>query len=103
MTRRPASGRSKGSVATDRRCAMPPDIQNIEVEMLQRLAQIEQAISLLARQTIVKDFYTTEEVAALLGKSAFTVREWCRLGRVRASKRLCGRGRTCEWLIGHPE
>ncbi|MFO0807561.1 MAG: helix-turn-helix domain-containing protein [Gemmataceae bacterium] len=50
-----------------------------------------------------KASYTTGEVAKLLGKRPFTVREWCRLGRVNAFKANCGRGGEVEWRIGHEE
>lgn len=43
------------------------------------------------------------EVAQILGKADFTVREWCRLSRVWASKRQCGRGTAKEWIISHEE
>ena len=74
-----------------------------EHNLLDRLAQIEKVLSLLANQRLVKDFYTTSEVAQLLNKSTFTVREWARLGRIRASKRPCGRGRSLEWMVSHTE
>ena len=51
----------------------------------------------------MKDWYTVAEVAEILGKAEFTVREWCRLGRVYASKRACGRGTSQEWIIAHEE
>jgi len=38
-----------------------------------------------------------------LGKAEFTVREWCRQGRVEAGKRPCGRGRSREWTVSHKE
>jgi hypothetical protein len=41
--------------------------------------------------------------AQILGRAEFTVREWCRLGRVWASKRQCGRGNAKEWIISHEE
>jgi hypothetical protein len=54
-------------------------------------------------QRTVKDWYTTAEVAKLLSKAEFTVREWCRLGRVQAQKKRCGRGISSEWIISHEE
>lgn len=68
-----------------------------------RLAQIEKVLSQLAQQTVTKEFYTTSEVATLLGKAPFTIREWCRHGRIVALKRACGRGRTAEWIISNAE
>lgn len=50
-----------------------------------------------------KEWYTVSEVAETLGRAEFTVREWCRIGRVYASKRACGRGPTQEWIIADTE
>lgn len=72
-------------------------------QLFDRLVQIETALALFAEQRAVKDWYSTGEVASLLGKAEFTVREWCRLRRVHAKKRPCGRGLTQEWIISHAE
>ena len=72
-------------------------------EIILRLSRIEETLQSLAAERRVKDFYTTSEVAEKLGRSEFTVREWCRLGRVWASKRECGRGTSKEWSISHEE
>jgi hypothetical protein len=68
-----------------------------------RLSAIETAIQTLVSQKTIKDWYSTAEVAELLGKAEFTVREWCRLGRVHAEKKKCGRGIAGEWIVSHPE
>jgi len=49
------------------------------------------------QQRTVKEWYTTAEAAQLLGKAEFNVREWCRLKRVRAEKKKCGRGVAGKW------
>ncbi len=72
-------------------------------DLAARLDRIEQTLTLLVQQRTVKDWYSTAEVAKLLGKAEFTVREWCRLGRVRAQKKKCGRGVSSEWIISHEE
>lgn len=71
--------------------------------LLERLDRIEAALALLVQQRMLKDWYGTDEVAQLLGKDPFTVRNWCRLGRVNAEKRRSGRGRFCSWVICHEE
>jgi predicted site-specific integrase-resolvase len=71
--------------------------------LLQRLDRIESALSELLRQRTVKDWYATDEVAQILGKAEFTVREWCRLGRIKAEKRMSGRGAFPAWVISHQE
>src|SRR5438067_203253 len=72
-------------------------------EMVQRLTKIEATLDVLVVQKTIKEWYTTEEVAVILGKASFTVREWCRLGRIEAAKRECGRGLSQEWIISHAE
>lgn len=72
-------------------------------QLIQKLARIESAVASLVSQRMVKDWYTTAEAAKLLDRSEWTVREWCRLGRVRANKRRCGRGNAQEWIVSHEE
>jgi len=72
-------------------------------EVIERLARIERALADLVRERSEKEWYTTAEAAVLLGKAEFTVREYCRLGRVHATKRQCGRGASLEWIIAHSE
>ncbi len=74
-----------------------------EPDIAERLTRIELILKSLVEQRTVKEWYTTADVAKLLGKAEFTVREWCRLGRVRAAKKKCGRGASSEWIISHDE
>jgi hypothetical protein len=69
----------------------------------QILALLTEVRDLLVSQRTIKDFYTTAEVATMLGKAEFTVREWCRHGRVRANKQGSGRGKHQAWVIAHQE
>lgn len=46
-----------------------------------------------------KAAYSTEEVALLVRRAPWTVREWCRHGRVRAAKRPG----TDKWVITDDE
>jgi hypothetical protein len=73
------------------------------LEIGERLDKIEATLALLVSQRTVKDWYSTEEVAQLVGKAEFTVREWCRLGRIRAEKKGSGRGKFQGWVISHAE
>ena len=50
-----------------------------------------------------REAYSTKEAAELLDRKPFTVREWCRLGRVNAFKIESGRGQDDEWRISHEE
>ena len=72
-------------------------------ELLERLDRIESLLQSLVQEKTIRDYYSTAEVAELLGKAEFTVREWCRLNRVYAEKRQTGRGRAKEWMISHQE
>lgn len=65
--------------------------------VLERLSRIEAALAALIEQRTAKEWYSTDEVGELLGKSSYTVREWCRKGQVPAEKAPNGRG----WLIAH--
>jgi hypothetical protein len=71
----------------------------------ERLEIIEaMLVVLVERQTVtVKDFYEVEEFAKLVNKSCFTCREWCRLIRIRAEKKLSGRGAYARWVVPHAE
>jgi Helix-turn-helix domain len=80
-----------------------PSPQSFVEKIEQRLAAIQDTISTLLQQRTVKDYYTTEEVAKLVDRDAYTVREWCRYGRLWAVKRPCGRGNSPEWSISHEE
>ena len=73
------------------------------MRLQERLDRIESLLTLLVERQQTKEWYTTEELARLLGKAEFTVREWCRLGRIRAEKRQSGRGAYPAWVISHEE
>ena len=74
-----------------------------ETLILERLERIENVLSTLVELRTVKDYYSTGEVAAILGKAEFTVREWCRRHRVNAVKQGSGRGKYQAWVISHEE
>jgi hypothetical protein len=69
----------------------------------ERLIRIERMLSVLVERQTLKDFYEADEFAKLAGKAPFTVREWARLGRIRAEKRRSGRGAFGSWVISHAE
>lgn len=69
----------------------------------ERLSRIERMLVVLVERETVRDWYTTEEAARHLGKAEFTIREWCRLGRIKAEKRKSGRGAFAAWVISHDE
>ena len=71
--------------------------------LVERLDRIEAALAALLERETIKEWYGTDEFARLVGKAEFTVREWCRLGRVNAEKRASGGGRFCAWVVSHDE
>lgn len=84
-----------------------PAVAAALADICERLARVEQKLDELcdhaAHQQLVKQYYTTQEVARILDKRPYTVREWCRLERVNAHKVQCGRGIDNEWRISHEE
>ena len=74
-----------------------------EQRLEQWLGEIRQLLMVLVERETAKEWYTTDEFARLLGKAEFTVREWCRHGRIRAEKRNSGRGAIPAWVISHAE
>ena len=76
--------------------------ESIDV-LVERLDRIESVLGILLEQKTIKDWYTTYEIAKILGKAEFTVREWCRNGRIRAQKKGSGRGKYQSWVISHGE
>jgi hypothetical protein len=71
--------------------------------LARRLDRIEAALDLLVEREVAREWYETAEFARLVNKAEFTVREWCRLGRIKAVKRASGRGKHTNWVVGHGE
>lgn len=68
-----------------------------------RLSRIEAMLATLVERQAVKEYYTPEEFARIVGREPFTCREYCRLGRIRALKKASGRGKHASWVIPHAE
>lgn len=60
-------------------------------EIRERFDRIEGTLLVLTTQNLVRDGYDTKTFAAKVGKSPYTVRQWCLHGRIRAEKRRFGR------------
>lgn len=74
-----------------------------ESDLTHRLERIERLLATLVEREHAKEWYSTSEVANVLGKAEFTVREWCRHGRIKAQKRHSGRGAYPAWVVSHDE
>ncbi len=107
-------------VRVDRELELRSEVTRIQTErdsivtMLRVLLSIDERLTrfeamvaelhqIAKESTPAKEWYTVGEVSAILGKAEFTVREWCRLHRVNASKRDCGRGNSQEWIVSVDE
>jgi excisionase family DNA binding protein len=62
-------------------------------------ATVAEIRDLIINHRSVKEAYSTAEVAEILNRSEYTVREWCRKGQVQAVKAANGR----SWLVSHAE
>lgn len=73
-------------------------------ELLQRrLDRLTLLVESLARQQTIKPWYSVGEFAKLVHKSDYTVRQWCNLGRIHATKSQGRCGPEHEWVISHEE
>ena len=68
-----------------------------------RLEKIESMLVVLVERQQVREWYSVEEFARIVGRSEFTCREWCRHGRIHAEKKDSGRGAYAAWVISHTE
>ncbi|WP_425399102.1 helix-turn-helix domain-containing protein [Aeoliella sp.] len=91
----------------DNHVASGGDIGQALDRLIDRIDSLERIIDelhdALRGQQHTKESYSTAEVAEILGKRPYTVREWCRLGRINAFKAMCGRGCEAEWRVPHEE
>ncbi len=69
----------------------------------QRLEKIEAMLAALVSRQTIKEYYEIEEFARLVSREPFTCREWARHGRIRAEKKLSGRGAHARWVVPHAE
>ena len=69
----------------------------------ERLERIEAKLLMLCERQQIREWYSVEEFARLVGRTEFTCREWCRHGRIHAKKKGSGRGAHTGWAIAHEE
>jgi hypothetical protein len=79
--------------------AVEDRLSTVMTAIVQCLERLEEQLSL----SVVKESYTTEEVAERLGRAEWTVRQWCNKKQVTGAKKVRGKGRSGEWRIPHEE
>ena len=71
-------------------------IESLQIQLADQLKEIREA-------RVQKEFYSVAEVARILEKAEFTVREWARNGRIHATRQQSGFGPNKSWRISHGE
>lgn len=66
------------------------------------LARLQTSVTAFPEATL-PDALTVNQAARLLERRPYTVREWCRLGRINAHRALSGRGPYSDWRISREE
>ena len=67
------------------------------------LSSMEVMLRRLLEKQQEQEWYSVAEFARLVARSEFTCRQWCRLGRICATKKASGRGAYLGWAISHEE
>lgn len=78
---------------------MTPELDTKLDQLTHQVSNLGKKIDALLVSRVEKEWYTTEEVALLVRRASWTVREWCRHRRV-AAKKLPG---TDKWVISKDE
>ena len=78
-------------------------VKELSLETREDVRRLESVIESQARPALEKECYSPAEMAELVGRKVYTVREWCRKERVIADKRKTGRGDAKEWEIRREE
>lgn len=88
-----------------------PDLMTMLCEMSATLKTVQADIQAVHAEVKAKPgvpvesraAYTVEGAAELFGRDVYTVRNWCRLGRINAFKRSERRGGSATWGISADE
>ena len=76
-------------------------ITELEESRLERLERkLDQLLSLIQPNTVmVRTHYTAKEAGTLLRLSAWTIRQYCKAGTIRATRRKRVPGGRADWSI----
>lgn len=84
-----------------------PDIVSLLTLLSEGMRRLESQVSALRERPAVpqapRTFYSVAELAKLVGKAPFTVRQWCNMGQINAVKRIEKRGGSALWGIAAEE
>jgi hypothetical protein len=69
----------------------------------EKLNKIETLLLVLVERQQVREWYSVEEFARIVGRAPYTVRQWANNRRIVASKKESGRGAHASWAISHEE
>lgn len=72
-------------------------------DLMRRVRRLEAQLAALSESPTLAKSYSVAEFSAEVRRSRETVREWARLGRVLAERRMTGCGPYREWVISHAE
>ena len=82
---------------------MAPGSESRSATIDERLERIESLLLSLVERERLRQWYSVEEFARMVGRAPFTCREWCRSGRIVAEKKRSGRGAHAAWAISGAE
>jgi hypothetical protein len=73
------------------------------ISLEQRLQRMEGLLEQLVTGMRNKDWYSVAEVAVLVDRSEYQVRQWCKSGKIRAEKSGRRSGRFQTWVVSREE
>src|SRR5947209_3311084 len=101
---RPARAKGRRAGLNDEVSAMTThDLHGLQAQLDEMRTMILRIHEKLDGPREARTWYTVSEAAKLLGRKRYTVREWCRHGRINAVKRSEKRGDSELWSISSDE
>lgn len=72
-------------------------LQELVVELMQHIDKLYERIG--EQNSELPEALSVEQAADYLGRRPYTVRQWCRNGRIKACRAQSGKGPYKEWRI----